>query len=224
MDYIAQGYPLPLLCAQKAQARSIPLVPSVLTWRAPEAQSQLGWHRPQRRRSKPWKKVAILIMLPTRTRNLSSIAKRKGSLKSLPRNTSSSRDQEVPLSSKKYWESELKDGSVADQKRRHRDEYQGRQSVEEPFSKPGRVGPTVLVQIFPQKLKSKNTLCRSAATLLLLSILTVSLCGDVNLWWWSFRSQENLVIGRSGKSHFETTISGSPRATGIHCLSSSLIN
>ena len=155
-------------------------------------------------------------------KNLSSIAKRKGSLKSLPRNTSSSRDQEVPLSSKKYWELELKDGSVADQKRRHRDEYQGRQSVEEPFSKQGRVGSTVLVQIFPQKLKSKNTLCRSAATLLLLSILTVSLCGDVNLWWWSFRSQENLVIGRSGKSHFETTISGSPLATGIHCLSSSL--
>ena len=183
MDYIAQGYPLPLLCAQKAQARSIPLVPSVLTWRAPEAQSQLGWHRPQRRRSRLWTKKGNTGTVNNWDKNLSSIAKRKGSLKSLPRNTSSSRDQDVPLSSKRYWESELKDGSVADQKRRHRDEYQGRQSVEEPFSKPGRVGPAkVFVQIFPQKVKSKKTLCRSAATLLLLSILTVSSCGDVNLW------------------------------------------
>ena len=33
-------------------------------------------------------------------KNLSSIARRKGSLKSLPRKTSSSRDQEVPLSPK----------------------------------------------------------------------------------------------------------------------------
>ena len=50
-----------LLCAQKSLVQSTPLVLDARTWRAPEAQSQWGWRRPRRRRSKPWKRWLVAL-------------------------------------------------------------------------------------------------------------------------------------------------------------------
>ena len=93
-----------------------------------------------------------------------------------------------------------------------------------------RCGSDQILNLNSFDWKSNMTRWRRAATLLLLSILTVSSCGDVVLKTSKVRfllflkkaifferRQENETI-----SHFDTTTSGSPLATGIHCLFSSL--
>ena len=60
--------------------------------------------------------------------DLSSMAMRKGSLKSLPKKTSSSRDQDVPLSAEFTSFKEAFKGAVYLRKQ-HRVECQGQQSV-----------------------------------------------------------------------------------------------
>ena len=72
--------------------------------------------------------------------DLSSMARRKGSLKSLPKKTSSSRDQDVPLSAEFASFKEAFKGG-ANLRRRHRVECQGQQSVMGQCARQGKADP-----------------------------------------------------------------------------------